>query len=438
MSIPYHGQYSQSLSNSSFPSREDRSPPLSELLPPSQLFPRIHADLQSDAPLRVKWECIRAVLDSDVPIHAIQQILQSTWDDYDSLWDQLSKVLPAERPRVRQRASLEAWRDATTSSGTVMLRGSLVLSGDDSRGYITARLDPLSHEEYGRSFRFSRAFGGDSLQAPDQLEAKLPYVVQKLAQRWKKSSSVARGVLYMCYEVKFFAIKGTGISESTCIKHTPASIEDVIQWLIPLDLEKNRSVLACKLYSRLELGFSKTYPTVAFLPGQIDEVNDAYGNAADEDTRFNDTNLDWAPFTTFMHQSSRVMTDGCARISVKAASALWQCFGTADPVPSVFQGRIANAKGLWLKSTDHEKDAKDPIWIETTASQRKFQRHDEDMDEATFDRNRTTFELLAWSGPLASSHLSVSLLSGLRERGISQSSIAKFIRAQMDFEKDQF
>jgi hypothetical protein len=132
------------------------------------------------------------------------------------------------------------------------------------------------------------------------------------------------------------------------------------------------------------------------------------------------------------------MNDDCAYTSVAAANELWRARGEKSPVASVFQGRIANAKGLWIRSPNPEKNAEGLIWIETTKSQRKFARHDQDRDEIAVDRLRTTFDLLDWSKSPPCSKLSVSLLSILQDRDVSEESIAQFVRSQLQLERQQF
>ncbi|KAK5079891.1 hypothetical protein LTR16_008533, partial [Cryomyces antarcticus] len=107
---------------------------------------------------------------------------------------------------------------------------------------------------------------------------------------------------------------------------------------------------------------------------------------------------------------------------------MW-CDNSLDgPVPSAFQGRIGGAKGVWMisapsETTDLEHTS---IWIEITPSQTKFKPHDTDLDDATFDSNRLTFEMLKFSGPPKTSILHMSFLSILQDRGIPKDTLIKF------------
>ncbi|KAI9780701.1 MAG: hypothetical protein M1816_002779 [Peltula sp. TS41687] len=221
------------------------------------------------------------------------------------------------------------------------------------------------------------------------------------------------------------------------LKGSAHTVMQVLNWFMPLD--KSGDEPGCKMYARLELGFSKTYSTITFAPHQIHEMDNEFGDDIPEENQFNDAadELGWNSFAESC-KKQRVMNDGCARMSVAAANELWRDRGELGPVLSVFQGRIANAKGLWVRSPDLEKDARDPTWIETTKSQREFHRHDQDKDEATFDKQRMTFELLDWSKPPSCSQLSISLLPILRDRGVPEESIAQFVRSQLQLERQQF
>lgn len=382
-------------------------------------------------------------------------IPSGVWDDYHSLSEHIVGKIPETATRLQRSVSLDTWKECITSPGGFSLKGSLVLGFNGTTPRPTARLDPVTEQRDGSSFRLGRAFGGDRFLAIDVSCVDETSLYQKanfrgwlkgwlmdektfLNRTWRALFVREKKKSPNCYEVKLFATSGRGLSGPTGTARPSVFLEDVIHWLIPLSLEENKAMPASKIYSRLELGFSKTYPAIEFRPSQIHEVDDEHGDEAEEDLQFNDPSLDWSRFLDSAHTSSRIMSDGCARISVAAAALISKYIGTAESVPSAFQGRIGNAKGLWVKSIDRKRDAQDPIWIETTASQRKFVRHEEDRDDAHYNSHRTTFDLLAWSDQLSSSQMSVSLLGILHDRGVSKSSIAQLVRTQMDFEKDIF
>lgn len=429
--------------------------PVGKLQSTHQLFPGIDADFETDAPLLVRWECVRIAFDAGVSPSCILPIPSGIWDDYRSLSKHIAGKIHETATRLQHSVSLDTWKEWITSPGGFSLKGSLVLGFNGTTPLPTARLDPVTEQWDGSFFRLGRAFGGDRFLAidiswADETSCCLKEGIRDWLKEWlmEEKTFLDRTwrALFVrekkkspnCYEVKLFATSGRELSESTCAARPAASLEDVIHWLIPLSLEENKAISASKIYSRLELGFSKTYPAIAFRPSQIHEVDDEHGDEAKEDVQFNDPSLDWSRFLDSTHTSSKVMSDGCARISVAAATLISKYIGTTESVPSAFQGRIGNAKGLWLKSIDPERDSQDPIWIETTASQRKFVRHEEDRDDARYDSHRTTFDLLAWSDQLASSQTSVSLLGILHDRGVSKSSIAQLVCTQMDLEKNLF
>lgn len=107
------------------------------------------------------------------------------------------------------------------------------------------------------------------------------------------------------------------------------------------------------------------------------------------------------------------MTDGAGRLSFALALKIVNILGLSH-LPSGFQGRIGDAKGLWsIDPRDHGKDE----WIEIYDSQRKWKRSGETLDDADFkDPAHRTFEINKWSGKLKSADLNFQLLPILVDR----------------------
>ena len=94
-----------------------------------------------------------------------------------------------------------------------------------------------------------------------------------------------------------------------------------------------------------------------------------------------------------------------------------------DGVPSVFQGRIGGAKGIWMVDPLGQRWNKSSnpsnIWIEITDSQLKFQDHR--WNDFQLERNRVTFEVLSWCRPLVSSCLNFQMMPILIHGGVPPS-----------------
>jgi hypothetical protein len=104
------------------------------------------------------------------------------------------------------------------------------------------------------------------------------------------------------------------------------------------------------------------------------------------------------------------MTDGAGRLSQSLAYKINNQLGLSY-LPSGFQGRIGEAKGLWTVDVNDERPGD---WIELYASQCKWEP-DPNQDNV---HNRT-FEVIRWSGPLKSAALNLQFLPLLVDRAKS-------------------
>ena len=155
----------------------------------------------------------------------------------------------------------------------------------------------------------------------------------------------------------------------------------LIKWFIPLKLNGDRD--QDKLFSRLELGFSKTTPTVEFKPLQIKEIGDQLADSTPE----TDPYLARGQYQPKHLGQKKVMNDGCSHISLAAAKLIAEELGIQGPSPTAFQARIGCWKGMWFtdqRNLDHDVEEEN-IWIEVTPSQAKFTRHSEDHSDELFD-----------------------------------------------------
>lgn len=74
-------------------------------------------------------------------------------------------------------------------------------------------------------------------------------------------------------------------------------------------------------------------------------------------------------------------------------------------------------------------------WIEVSDSQRKFQPHDEDLQEDTCDPLRLTFEVVTWSKKPSPSVLYRDYLPILEDRGVSKTTLEIFLVDLLQQEK---
>lgn len=104
-------------------------------------------------------------------------------------------------------------------------------------------------------------------------------------------------------------------------------------------------------------------------------------------------------------------------MSRPAAIAVAHMLGM-DHTPSVYQGRIAGAKGIWMVDSLDEKPrlTSRNFWIEINDSQSKFEGHS--TDAMYPDEARVKFEVNDYSRLLTPSCLNFQLMLILEARGV--------------------
>ena len=121
-------------------------------------------------------------------------------------------------------------------------------------------------------------------------------------------------------------------------------------------------------------------------------------------------------------------------MSRDAATAIANMLGM-DQAPSVFQGRIGGAKGVWMVDA---LDERPPLlarsngkvyWIEITASQLKFKPHP--IDALRPDGARLTFEVNKYSKKLSPSFLNFQLIPILENRGVPREVFMRLLREDL-------
>ena len=390
----------------------------------------------------------------------LQHLDLTSLEDHRTLYDKISHLLPRDSGRAQPlKISSKVWDAAASSADAhrVILTGSLQYQSSQSKSIFRLQLAPLNIDT--KSTRFFRKFGAHRflrLSIPS-LKPAPPHIGRDARARlhasfqawlnahdkplmgcmWSaffvKPSKVTRKDLRFQrlgndlpgHDVFFFATHGPDLK--------PFGIRELLDWLLPL--ESNHDMTYCKAFARIELGFSRTLPTIVFKPSQIREVHDQYADGAPEDERLNDLRFSWEG----LHNAHdpRVMTDGCSRISYAAASRVWDSIGLPDALPSAFQGRIGPAKGVWMVERNLNNNNED-VWIEFTPSQTKWRRHFADYHEDTFDPQRLTFEVSDWSRRPTSSTLYLEYLLILEDRGVPRTALAQFVSHMLSSYSEQF
>lgn len=359
--------------------------------------------------------------------------------------------------RIEPRDPNQVWAARKRSFEGYTFKGKIIYNrrSAPSGSVFQLELMPIAQE---KSSQIQRMFGSDRflyLTYPSFSEGKperfTQEQMQQIEERWKvwmlqTHDFLGRKWRYLHLEptksktndrkassdkrVILFATEGVGIEK-------PMSVGEVINGFI--DLARNREENFCKAYARLDLGLSRTTPTLEFKPSQIKVIPDKFSNNTPEATEFNDPNLDWSD----QCKKNQVMNDGCARVSVGAALKIWEHYqsatGSDEPLPSAFQGRIRGAKGMWMVSSEpHTKDqAHLDIWIEITTSQLKFKPTDNDEDDNRYNPHRLTFNYVKHSSVNGSADLHIDFIPILVDRGVQKATIANLMITRLDKERKQ-
>lgn len=423
-------------------------------IPEQNLFADESPSVPPNVPYFVRFLCQHLAathsISQDTLLGAV--CLPSVYAHAESFWAAVGKHIDASKYPSKMGNRL--WQAAERDFEGYTFKGQICFSTKGSGPVFRLQLSPIQTDT---SCRFQRRFGADRflyLTVP-KFDGKLSkrYNAKEMDQvckRWwewvdkehiflgrtwkvfhlepikpKKTKSRPHDVTHD-KRIVLFATSGCGIQQSL-------SIGDMLNWFLPFKLNQDQSF--CKAYERFSLGLSRTTPTLVFKPSQVRHVPDVYSNGEEESTEFDDPALDWrtAP-------DKQKMNDGCSLISVAAAKEIWKRYREAmgmtgaQALPSAFQGRIAGAKGMWIVSG--ESFSKEPedleIWIQISESQLKFNPHEEDLLETTFDPLRLTFEVRDYSTAPYASELHISFIPILEDRGVSRDTIANIMTTRLD------
>lgn len=362
----------------------------------------------------------------------------SSADDYDAFWAAIRSIAKERDLHPPERSSSSAWKSASdnffeseTKKRSVYLAGTLNFKSKVDEGLFDFSLKPLYLD---KSCRFHRKYGPSRfmvLSIPStSISADTPSKLKQDARSGALTESVARWVATEHrflgrrwrafflepekkrsktntqaprYRVHLFAVSGEDPSAGSVV-----GLEQFLGWHIPI--ERNLKSTNLKLFQRLSLGLSKTTSTFPLKVTEFIRLPDPVNHV--------------------------VMNDGCARMSMTLAKDIARHVGLSD-VPSVFQGRIAGAKGLWMAVPDHEFHhvGERNYCIEIADSQLKINPHPK--DNPTADEAQRTFEVLNHSGPGKPAALNTQLLTILYDRGVPRGTLGEFLVADIDtFHRD--
>lgn len=422
-----------------------------------------------DAPFIIRWECFRIALESKVRPEDIMSEYDPDYGDYDKFWEAILKIPACSK--LRRRESRKAWSAAEKDFEGYTFKGKLTFNTDKNGPLFNLRLDTLQSLP---SCRFQRAFGADRflylsvpsfLKLPPHITGQTQHVLQGfqewmlreqtfLGRKWrvyfvdpnsgKKSTNRPEGAFSL--KIILFATSGCDIlpksDHSKGLRNhmyhslkPELTIYEIINWFIPLKL--NAGMTFCKAYARLELGHSKTTPGLVFRPSQLREGLSIGADDTQEDTQFNDLNIQWDE--NYDPTDRAIMNDGCSRISVGAVREIWKGYNKADKMPCIFQGRIGGAKGVWMLSAP--VGTTDPshldVWIEITKEQRKFDSHAEDLNDKTYDPSRLTLDIVKDGMIPVASSLHIAFIPILIDRGVPKEKLIQLMNERLDFERDE-
>ncbi|KAL8383234.1 hypothetical protein RB595_006809 [Gaeumannomyces hyphopodioides] len=373
-----------------------------------------------DAPLAVAWEVCRVALHCEVDLSKVNGMAyHNSWKEQKTL-----RSVLYQRPEFRTRAfpeqsSSDAWAaalDSFNSRGqSVVLSATLDFNMAPSGPLFILRMGPLKLHD---SHRLSRRFGSDrflEVLYPSPNSAKVPPALRGEDAREAANNWLARGDhrlagrQWAAFYTKdsgykkptthltlgpdstkgvfkdrtyFFAIDGHDFrtpspknslpsKDQKVIARTRLSVYRMLDWL--LQLRKNTDQPYLKLFSRIALGLSPTYPTVTFEPHQIrTHAKDLLSPEEDPHMR-----------------KRNVMNDGVGRMSRSVARKIQKTLGLVA-VPCAVQGRLGSAKGMWIIDVE---DLSGEDWIETYPSQRKWECDISDPDQRTLEVRRHASEL---------------------------------------------
>lgn len=410
---------------------------------------RLRSRLPSETPFWQSWEIHRAadhlgIIPKDLNEMVMKRILSAKTQ---SFWNSLRSIcVERDNQTVPPKSELLDWMIDSNqyykeqSNKVVSFKGRLEWSKDASKGLFDFALDPLQSDQ---SCRFQRKLGADRfLVLSSPVLSECPFskaeiqsdkqAVHTAISEWLAATPhyiAGRYWRVVCQDqdkpkkkrkehkeiprLRWFLFAQSGLGIEPNILRDPRSLNssqnlqgceikvgDLLEW--HLQISANMGSTDLKHFSRLALGYSKTVPTIPLKPCQFISVPDSLGSTMSDGSR-------------------QVMNDGCARMSLAYAQVIWKkCGGTnIHEVPSVVQGRISGAKGLWIVDYENKysnQGFENDFWIEVSDSQLKIKPHPADRHDA--DETQRTFEVLKHSSATKEGHLDLQLITVLEHGGV--------------------
>ena len=406
-------------------------------------------------PFRQLNEITRVAKACKLPLAEFSECLKQGVDNYESLWKSLMSITKVKAPdaTMPERSSPVAWNRAVGAYSCVGLSGGLKFSEAAGEPLMKFYLKPMKIES---SYRLSRNFGGDRFcvismppiepnNFPKGLRgaygvirsALVNWLVDTdhyfLSRKWRafyiKPDTKKRTLRQIqkkptqpSFRIFFFAEDGNGFCKNKPVgepdprkaNHRTMTVSELIDWFMPVKWNRHQTCL--KLFARLTLAVSSTEQSITFKAAEIIRSDDAYAHDPKPRSlnlkRSDDKKKNMDP-----NKNYRVMNDGCARISRAAARDITEML-RLDSVPSVFQGRIGGAKGIWMVDALNEtlRHSSRGYWIEITDSQLKFEGNPK--DSLFPDPHNVTFEVHSYSKKIGTSRLNFQLMPILADRGV--------------------
>ncbi|KAK4163856.1 putative RNA-dependent RNA polymerase SHL2 [Cladorrhinum sp. PSN259] len=413
------------------------------------------------APLAVAWEVTRICLHCKIDLDNEANLgirYDPAWatTTITELWKSLAKLPPFQGKNFPEQPSPEAFAAAMTSNfeakgSVIVMSANLEFNSQSTGPLFLVDMKPL---RFDQGCRLTRKFGpdrffevllpsptGQSAPAKVKQEGGAEEVIkwvtgaphQLVGRQWRAFFAKDAGYRKPTKDyrlgpeikpsfkerVHFFAESGHGFGRASDTKssqnsqfvsgkitHRDLKVSQMLDWLLELHRPKNQQQPVLKLFSRLQLGLSKTTPTVIFEPHQIRQHQE-----------------------DILSPTGKVMNDGIGLMSRSVTRKIRDILGLSD-IPSAVQARIGPAKGMWLMDV---KDMGDEDWIETYPSQRKW-----DWDVNLADPHQRTLEVRSTAVELKSAGLNLQFLPVLEDRAEDKVLMRQAIgeRLKNDLEKE--
>lgn len=351
------------------------------------------------------------------------------WEQYDKLWNMLKTLPVLQDKKFPERCAADVWEVAMKGYirgfNGVVFTAALLENKKESGSLLSFQLKPMRLD---LTHRLERRFGSDrffeiaipdlgsrrksSATAkvdPDAWNALKSWLVNgdhqilgrtyksyfvKCGERKRKStlkSDAEDDSFALPYRAFLFATDGHGFVKGSRTRiPTPnvlvrMTVEELLNCIRPTSENDHQPYM--KLFARTALVVSRNRATITIEETQIRRK---------EDIRNPDVNN---PSKIY------VMTDGAGRMSLALARKIVLKLELSY-IPSAFQGRFGEAKGLWIvdRTQDIESD-----WIELYGEQCKWKRGKKGSQDFDHPSHRT-FEVVGHSAPLKTADLNTQLL----------------------------